>query len=160
MTTDPAELDAGRALAQSLQLEPLALEGGRFRRTFTDGGISAILYMLIGSDFSAMHRLGSDEVYFHHQGAPLRLLLIEPTGTAHEVVLGPDVAAGQVPQLHVPGGWWQGSSSAGAWTLVSTVVAPEFSWDDIVLGDRQELTALAPGAAERIGQLTRDEPPR
>ena len=85
MTTDPAELDAGRALAQSLQLEPLALEGGRFRRTFTGGGISAILYMLIGSDFSAMHRLGSDEVYFHHQGAPLRLLLIEPTGTAHEV---------------------------------------------------------------------------
>ena len=52
MTTDPAELDAGRALAQSLQLEPLALEGGRFRRTFTGGGISAILYMLIGSDFS------------------------------------------------------------------------------------------------------------
>ncbi len=89
MSTDPAELNAGRALAQSLQLEPLALEGGRFRRTFTGGGISAILYMLIGSDFSAMHRLGSDEVYFHHQGAPLRLLLIEPTGAAHEVVVAP-----------------------------------------------------------------------
>ena len=150
---------AGRALAEELGLAPLALEGGLFRRTFTGGGATAILFMLIGDDFSAMHRLHSDEVYFHHCGAPLRMLLIEPSGEQLEVLLGSDVANGQQPQVHVPAGWWQGSSPAGAWSLVSTVVSPGFDWHDFTLGDRAELTALAPGAAQSIGRLTRDEPP-
>ena len=95
-----------------------------FRRTFTGGEASALLFMLIGSDFSAMHRLHSDEVYFHHSGAALRMLLIEPVGVCHEVFLGSNVAAGQRPQVDVPAGWWQGSSTDGLWSLVSTVVSP------------------------------------
>lgn len=160
--TDPTSADdpaAGRTLADELGLRPLALEGGLFRRTFTGGGATAILFMLIGDDFSALHRLHSDEVYFHHSGAPLRMLLIEPSGADLEVVLGSDVANGQQPQVHVPAGWWQGSSPDGAWSLVSTVVSPGFDWHDFTLGDRNELTALAPAAADRIGQLTRQNPP-
>src|SRR6185312_12389992 len=111
--TAPAADDdraAGRALAEELGLAPLPLEGGLFRRTFTGGGATAILFMLIGSDFSAMHRLHADEIYFHHSGSPLRMLLIDPEGAHHEVVIGPDVQAGQQPQFHVPAYWWQGSS--------------------------------------------------
>ena len=33
-----------------------------------------------------------------------------------------------LPQLLVPAGSWQGSSSAGPWTLVTTVVTPAFDW--------------------------------
>ncbi|WP_420121351.1 cupin domain-containing protein [Nakamurella sp.] len=149
----------GRAVAAALGLEPLPLEGGLFRRSFTGSGATAILFMLIGADFSALHRLHSDEVYFHHGGAPLRMLLIEPDGTHHEVLAGADVVAGQHPQVHVPAGWWQGSSTVGAWSLVSTVVSPGFDWHDFALGDRAELTALAPAAAAPIAELTRDEPP-
>ncbi len=146
-----------RALADALDLQPLALEGGLFRRTFTGGGATAILFMLIGDDFSAMHRLHSDEVYFHHSGAPLRIMLIDPELGAHrEVLLGPDVAAGQLPQVHVPAGWWQGSSPDGPWSLVSTVVSPGFDWHDFTLGDRSTLVALAPDAATRIERLTRE----
>ena len=154
---DPA---AGRTLADALGLQPLALEGGLFRRTFTGGGATAILFMVIGTDFSAMHRLHSDEVYFHHSGAPLKMLLIEPSGADLEVLLGSDVANGQQPQVHVPAGWWQGSSPDGAWSLVSTVVSPGFDWHDFTLADRDALTRLAPAAADRIGQLTRVNPPR
>ncbi len=146
----------GRALAAALGLEPLALEGGLFRRTFTGGGATAILFMLIGDDFSALHRLPGDEVYFHHGGSPLRMLLIEPDGRHHEVMLGSAVAAGQQPQVHVPARWWQGSSPDGPWSLVSTVVSPGFDWHDFALGARDELTALAPAAAGRIRDLTRD----
>ncbi len=152
MTTD------AEAIAATLRLEPLALEGGLFRRTFTGGGATAILFMLIGADFSAMHRLHSDELYFHHGGSPLRMLLIEPDGTDHEVLLGADIAAGQQPQVHVPAGWWQGSSADGPWSLVSTVVSPGFDWHDFALGGREELTALAPAAAGRIRDLTRVRP--
>ncbi len=146
------------AIATALQLEPLPLEGGLFRRTFTGGGATAILFMLIGDEFSALHRLHSDELYFHHSGSPLRMLLIEPDGTHHEVLVGPDVVAGQQPQVHVPAGWWQGSSADGPWSLVSTVVSPGFDWHDFSLGDRAELNALAPAAAGRIAELTRTRP--
>ena len=115
--------------------------------------------MLIGDDFSTLHRLHSDEVYFHHSGSPLRMLLIEPGGAHHEILLGSDVAAGQQPQVHVPANWWQGSSTDGPWSLVSTVVTPGFDWHDFTLGNQAELVELAPGAARRIGELTRADPP-
>lgn len=159
-------LNAGRvtaqasAIATALRLEPLPSEGGLFRRTYTGSGATAILFMLIGDEFSALHRLHSDEVYFHHSGSPLRMMLIEPDGTHHEVLLGSDVAAGEQPQIHVPALWWQGSSTDGPWSLVSTVVSPGFDWHDFALGRRAELTALAPAAAGRIAELTRDEPLR
>ena len=150
---------AGEALAAALDLELLPLEGGLFRRTFTGDGASAILFMLIGDDFSAMHRLTSDEIYFHHSGSPLRMLLIDPAGVAQEVVIGPDALAGARPQFHVPANWWQGSSTDGPWSLVSTVVSPGFDWHDFVLGDREQLLALCPGAAARIEELTRPQQP-
>ena len=162
-TDDADDLAAGEALAASLDLELLPPEGGLFRRTFTGGGATVILFMLVGDDFSAMHRLHSDEIYLHHAGAPLRLLLIDPQGARQEVLVGSDALAGQHPQFHVPANWWQGSSvgasgDRAAWSLLSTVVSPGFDWHDFVLGDRDFLVGLCPDAAERITELTRDEP--
>src|SRR6478735_5444337 len=107
---------AGEALAAALDLELLPLEGGLFRRTFTGSGATAILFMLIGDDFSAMHRLSSDEIYFHHAGSPLRLLLIHPDGGHREVLIGSAGGPGQLPQFVVPANHWQGSSVDGAWS--------------------------------------------
>jgi uncharacterized protein len=149
------ELTAARTLAAALELEPLPAEGGLFRRTFTGDGATAIYFMLIGDDFSALHRLAGDEIYCHHAGAPLRMLLIDPAGESREVIIGPDVLAAQHPQFTVPALWWQGSSTDGAWSLVSTVVVPGFDWADFTLGDRSELQQLSPAAAERIRQLSR-----
>lgn len=164
VTLWPADTVAqGRTLAESLDLELLPLEGGLFRRTFTGGGATAILFMLVGDDFSAMHRLHGDEIYFHHAGSPLRMLLIEPDGAHREVLIGDDARAGQHPQFHVPAHCWQGSSVDGAWSLVSTVVMPGFDWHDFVLGERDELIELVSGhagtaAAARITELTRTVP--
>ena len=143
------------ALAAALDLAPLPEEGGLFRRTWANDTASAILFLLADGDFSALHRLTADEVYVHQAGAPLDLLLLGPSGEVRQVLLGTDVAAGQVPQLAVPAGWWQGSSSAGRWTLVTTIVSPPFEWDQITMGDREDLTASYPSAAERIVALTR-----
>jgi predicted cupin superfamily sugar epimerase len=153
------DVAAGEALAAALDLELLPREGGLFRRTFTGSTATAILFMLIGDDFSAMHRLSSDEIYFHHSGSPLRMLLIDPDGAAQDVLIGPDALAGELPQFHVPADWWQGSSTDGPWSLVSTVVSPGFDWHDFVLGDREQLVALCPDVADRIEQLTRVQPP-
>jgi predicted cupin superfamily sugar epimerase len=150
---------AGEALAAALDLELLPLEGGLFRRTFSGPAATAILFMLIGEDISAMHRLSGDEIYFHHAGSPLRMLLIHPDGGHREVLIGSADIPGALPQFVVPANHWQGSSCDGAWSLVSTVVTPGFDWKDFVLGEREALTELSPDAAGRIAQLTRLQPP-
>ena len=94
-------------------LEPLPDEGGMFRRTYADAHSSAIYYLLVAPDFSALHALSATETYHWYAGAPLRLLLLHPDGGATEPVLGPDLAAGQRPQQVVPAGTWQGSSPRG-----------------------------------------------
>ncbi len=153
--SDGRGLSEGRAVAAALDLSQLPLEGGLFRRTYLGEGMSAIVFLLTDGEFSAMHRLAADEIYFHHAGSPLRMLLIDPDGAHREVTVGGDPAAGGAPQFLVPANSWQGSSAAGPWSLVSTVVIPAFDWSLFELGSRDELIALCPAAADRINDLTR-----
>lgn len=145
----------GERVAALLGLEPLPDEGGLFRRTHIDPHSSAIYFLLIAPDFSAMHRLTATETYHWYAGAPLRLLLLGEDGRAAEMVLGPHLAAGQRPQFVVPAGTWQGSSSAGEWSLVGTTTAPPFDWEGFELGERAALVDRYPEAADRIAGLTR-----
>ena len=151
----------GQRIAELLDLRPLPHEGGLFRQTYADGHSAAIYFMLLAPDFSAMHALGSAEIYHWYAGAPLRLLLLgpggsgDPGGAISEPVLGPGVDRGQHPQLVVSPGTWQGSSSLGAWSLVGTTTAPPFDWSTFRLGDRAELIGRYPGARDRIEELTR-----
>lgn len=146
----------GERVAELLGLEPLPGEGGLFRRTHIDEHSSAIYYLLLAPDFSALHRLTATETYHWYAGAPLRLLLLDADGRVTEPVLGPDLAAGQRPQIVVPAGTWQGSSPAGEWSLVGTTTAPPFDWAGFELGERAALTARYPEAADRITQLARN----
>ena len=145
----------GARVAELLGLEPLPGEGGLFRRTHIDEHSSAIYYLLLAPDFSAAHRLSATETYHWYAGAPLRLLLLGVDGRITEPVLGPDLAAGQRPQIVVPSGTWQGSSPAGEWSLVGTTTAPPFDWAGFELGELAALTARYPEAADRIAALTR-----
>ena len=148
-------MSEGERVAQLLGLEPLPDEGGLFRRTHIDAHSSAIYFLLIAPDFSAMHRLTATETYHWYAGSPLRLLLLGGDGQASEPVLGPDLPAGQRPQIVVPAGTWQGSSSAGEWSLVGTTTAPPFDWAGFELGERGALVAGHPRVADRIVALTR-----
>lgn len=148
-------MSEGGRVAALLGLEPLPGEGGLFRRTHVDAYSSAIYYLLLDPDFSALHALTSTETYHSYAGSALRLLLLHPDGVVEEPVLGPDLAAGERPQVVVPAGTWQGSSPAGEWTLVGTTTAPPFDWTGFRLGDRDELAARWPGATPRIATLTR-----
>ncbi len=145
----------GERVAELLGLEPLPGEGGLFRRTHIDEHSSAIYYLLLAPDFSALHRLTATETYHWYAGAPLRLLLLDADRRVTEPVLGPDLTAGQRPQIVVPAGTWQGSSPAGEWSLVGTTTAPPFDWAGFELGERAALTARYPEAADRITGLTR-----
>jgi predicted cupin superfamily sugar epimerase len=69
--------------------------------------------------------------------------------------MGDDLVAGQRPQVVVPAGVWQGSSTCGEWTLLGTTMAPPYADEGFELGRRDVLVADWPSAAERIAELTR-----
>lgn len=149
---------SGRRVAELLRMAPLPDEGGWFVETYRDEHSSAILYLLIAPDFSALHRLSGAEIYHWHAGAPLVLLLLHSDGRTEEVVLGPDLDAGERPQASVPAGTWQGSAprgGPGTWSLVGTTMAPGFNPEMFELGRRRDLLAGWPDAAARIRRLTR-----
>jgi uncharacterized protein len=145
----------GERVAGLLGLAPLPDEGGLYRQTFVDAHSSAIYFLLIAPDFSALHRLDATETYHWYAGSSLRLLLLSGDGQAAEPTLGADLDAGERPQIVVPGGTWQGSSPVGAWSLVGTTMAPPFAWSGFRLGVRAELLARWPSARARITALTR-----
>lgn len=101
-----------------------------------------------------LHRLPGPEVFHFYAGAPGRLLLLEPSGSVSQPVLGPDLLTGERPQIIVPGGTWQAAETTGAWTLLGTTMAPGFREADFELGDREVLTATWPEAAELIARQT------
>lgn len=109
-------------------------EGGHYAETYRhtpDGGgrgdCTTIYYLLAAGERSHWHRVDAVEVWNYHAGAPLRLC-IAAGDECTEVILGPDVAAGQRPQAVVPAHGWQAAEPLGAWTLAGCVVAPAFEF--------------------------------
>ena len=142
-------------IADLLGMVLLPGEGGRWVQTLLDDRSSAILYLLSDGDFSAMHRLDADEIYHHYAGDPVEMLFLDPDGSVDRPVLGSDLEAGQRPQLVVPVGVWQGSSTLGQWSLLGTTMAPPYSDEGFELGERDRLVDGWPAAAGHIEQLTR-----
>lgn len=109
-------------------------EGGHYAETYRPDRDSrpnstAIYYLLQADEVSAWHRVDADEHWLWHAGGPLALTLSPPDGKgAMPHTLGPDLRAGQRPQLTVPEQFWQTAESLGAWSLVSCVVAPGFDF--------------------------------
>ena len=112
-----------------LELRPHP-EGGWYRETFRDAASTAIYYLLAAGQKSHWHRVtDAAEAWHFHAGAPLALSIAAYVDeTVSELVLGPDIAAGQRPQAVVKAGDWQSARSLGDWTLVGCTVAPVFEF--------------------------------
>jgi predicted cupin superfamily sugar epimerase len=118
---------------------------------------TAIYFLLQGDDFSALHRIKSDELWHFYDGSALTVTIIDQAGALSEVRLGRDWTRGEVPQAVVPAGCLFGSRPAepGTFALVGCTVAPGFDFADFELPPRQELLALYPQHREVIERLTR-----
>ena len=130
MTGLPSAADIIAQLA--LQPHP---EGGHYRETFRDSGTdasgrahsTAIYFLLARGERSHWHRIDAVEIWHYYAGSALTLQIAEDGGT-RSVRLGPNLAAGEVPQAIVPAQAWQAASSTGDWTLVGCTVAPGFDF--------------------------------
>ena len=137
-------------LAAALDLERHP-EGGWFRETWRSdvtfeppgygGGRSsatAIYFLLAAGEESRWHQVRSAEIWLWHAGGPLELTIggtgPDPSGEPEVLTVGPDVDAGQHPQVVVPAGAWQAARPAGDRdVLVSCIVSPGFDFADFEL---------------------------
>lgn len=116
-------------------------EGGHFRETFRDERVdeagrsrgTAIYYLLAVGEVSEWHRVDAAEIWHFYAGAPM-VVTVSPDGhDAAAYRLGPEIGAGQQPQVVVPAGHWQTATTLGAWTLVGCTVAPGFAFSGFEL---------------------------
>jgi len=114
-------------------------EGGWYRQTWSanDGpraSGTAIYFLLKAGETSHWHRVDAGEVWHYNAGASLVLKRATcAAGPAKHDRLGPDLAAGEYPQLIVEPGHWQSAKTTGDWTLVGCTVSPGFQFDGFEL---------------------------
>ena len=129
-------------LIEQLGLQPHP-EGGHYREVFrspqavrTDdargprSALTTIDFLLLRGQFSAWHRVASDEVWHLLEGGPLRLWLMAPGGGRCEHVDLAPVSAGSRPRHTVPAGWWQAAEPLAEFAYVGATVGPGFDFAD------------------------------
>ena len=126
-------LPSAADIVARLELKPHP-EGGHYRETFRDTRLdaygralsTAIYFLLARGERSHWHRIDAVEIWHYYAGSALTLQIAD--GDQRSVRLGPDLAAGEVPQAIVPAHAWQAAESTGAGTLVGCTVAPGFEF--------------------------------
>jgi uncharacterized protein len=148
---------------------PVAKGATRVGQPGARAASTAIYFLLEGENFSAFHRLRSDEMWHFYAGSPLIVQVISPEGAYSSILLGNDPEAGQVFQAVVSAGCWFAAKIARdshvsqnrrdmgypTYALVGCTVAPGFEFEDFEMGKREELKGRYPQHRELIERLTR-----
>ncbi len=139
-------------LIQALELSPLPVEGGFFRRTYASSTLSAIYYLITPSDFSRFHRVSKDEIFHFYAGDAVELVQLTPSGEWLTFRMGNQLQCEDKPQVLVPAGNWQALKliSPGSWALLGATVSPAFEYSDFEIADAKLLSSTYPQHAERI----------
>jgi predicted cupin superfamily sugar epimerase len=129
------------------------VDGAVVQRNVSTG----IYFLLEQGNFSAFHKIQSDEMWHFYAGHALEVLELKDTGELLCTRLGSDVLRGEVFQHVVPAYTWFASRVAGGgvFSLVGCTVAPGFDFADFCLADRGELLARFPQHSQLITELTR-----
>ncbi|MCM5530277.1 cupin domain-containing protein [Parasegetibacter sp. NRK P23] len=118
---------------------------------------TAIYFLLPRGNFSAFHRIKSDECWHFYAGETLLVHVIHSNGTLETIRLGNNMNAGETFQYVVPAGCWFASEPAPQtnFSFVGCTVAPGFDFADFELAKATELTSFFPEHHALITRLCR-----
>jgi predicted cupin superfamily sugar epimerase len=137
---------------ETLQEECLPI---RFRgeRIFSTG----IYYLLRGDEFSAFHRIKSDEMWHFYAGVPLNIYVIDPAGNFELITMGQNYNNGEVFQAVIRAGNWFAAQpvNPNGFSFMGCTVAPGFDFEDFELARADQLTETYPQHADLIRQFCR-----
>lgn len=116
-----------------------------------------IYFLLEHDDFSALHRIGADELWHFYDGDALTIYEIDLEGKLTEHLLGNDAATNAAPFTLIQKGSWFGSRvvNDGSYTLVGCTVIPGFDFADFELGKADELRRQFPAYTTLINSMCR-----
>ena len=117
--------------------------------------MTSIYFLLTSENVSHFHRIKYDELWFHHEGSPISIHILEK-GEHKEYILGKTYGQKCRPQQLVKGNTIFGSSvlEPDSYALVSCVVSPGFDFKDFELFSYEELIKENPNEGDIIKRLT------
>ncbi len=117
---------------------------------------TSIYFLLESSEFSAFHRLKSDEVWHFYEGSPIMIFMIFRSGEFREYILGNNPEKNQVFQALIPKGCWFAAKviKPDSFSLIGCTVSPGFDFEDFEMGRFEILSKLFPQHSQLIRQLT------
>lgn len=118
---------------------------------------TAIYYLLEQGDFSAFHRLRSDECWHFYAGGSLYLFVFQHDGGLQKIVLGGNISEDEHPQYVVEADKWFAAVPAenSAFSFVGCTVSPGFDFKDLEFAKREDLVSIYPLHRTIIEKLTR-----
>lgn len=118
---------------------------------------TGIYFLLEAGNFSAFHKIKSDEMWHFYAGQVLEILELKATGELLCTRLGPNILQGDAHQYVVRANTWFASrvAAGSAFSLVGCTVAPGFDFTDFCLADRDALLENFPQHGQIIAKLTR-----
>ena len=156
-----------------LGLSELLGEGGYYKETYRSDKVSTlqfekngersistlIYYLLDGNEFSALHKLLSDEIWHFYTGSSLILYVLENKDILNRKVLGKDLDAGEEFQAVIKSGFWFGAivSDCSSYSLVGCTTSPAFTFENFELGKRENLLQTYPKHKAIIERLTKKD---
>lgn len=118
---------------------------------------TAIYFLLEQGNFSAFHRIKSDECWHFYTGDPLWIYILTLQGDLQKIVMGNHPEKGEKFQFVVPANCWFASEPApgSVFSFTGCTVAPGFDFADFELASAKELQAAYPEHAPLIRRLCR-----
>lgn len=115
------------------------------RRTAT-----SIYYLLRSEDIRKMHRIKSDELWYFHQGSPMKVHSIDCAGKKTSKILGSNPTKAEKFYIEIPANTIFAAEvmQPDSFSLVSCVVSPGFEYEDFELFGLEDLEQTFPQHSE------------
>jgi uncharacterized protein len=118
---------------------------------------TAIYFLIEKNNFSAFHRIKSDELWHFYAGDALEVIEIHSDGKLRVTAVGSCIGKNEKLLHVVPAGTWFASrvKQGGEFSLAGCTVSPGFDFEDFEMGSREELIRSFPEHSQLIVELSR-----
>ncbi len=173
ITSHSNNIQEANDIINYLKLQPHP-EGGYYRRVYESAhwitsqdkdrynnalrkAGSSIYYLLKETEFSAWHRIKSDEIWHYYKGSPIKIYSINEQGILITYLLGdPSINENAIFQAAIPADTWFAAEliDQTSFSLIGCTVSPGFEFNDWEIGNRNVLIKKFPQHESIIRKFT------
>jgi len=116
-----------------------------------------IYYLLVGNQYSAIHRVKSDEIWHFYLGSPVSIHIINDDRISPNIQLGNNLEKGENVHYVVTKDTWFCAeiNNKTSFALMGCTVSPGFDFEDFELGKRDKLLLQYPQHQELIERFSK-----